>query len=367
MGFGVNSDFQINSSQLQPLSIPLGSATVAKATTEATLQGALTPSGTVADTASIVQTAPLTDANIGQPSNTLQATVLNGQQSGGDLTGTYQYYVTFFNSTNNTESRPSAVETSPPMTGGQISLGSIPTPPAGSTWTDVRIYRNTTSVPGNTNFYEIADLTASGVTSGYTFTDNNTDQLIIAGTPNNPGDGVANTINTVNILNFNGPPASSTTLLSNLLEYDASTGGYNNVFSLPAATATDPNPTATLSFTGTVGGNSLPAQTFTITGASTVKDLAKLLARFAGHPVCAGHRPQQSYSRRWSFQTSARRFDQLNGQITVVVKQRDAQRRCHRAFGRCKRPPEVLPPQLQPSICLLTRFKRPLARGRQRV
>ena len=56
MGYGTNNDFQIDTSQLQPLSIPLGTATVAKATTSATLQGSLTPDGKVANTASIIQT-----------------------------------------------------------------------------------------------------------------------------------------------------------------------------------------------------------------------------------------------------------------------------------------------------------------------
>ena len=45
MGYGVDNNFQIDTTQLQPLNIPLGTAMVAKATTTATLQGSLTPSG----------------------------------------------------------------------------------------------------------------------------------------------------------------------------------------------------------------------------------------------------------------------------------------------------------------------------------
>ena len=63
MGFGVNNSFQIDTTQLQPLQIPLGTAMVAKATTTATLQGALTPTGTVANTAGIVETGVLTDGS----------------------------------------------------------------------------------------------------------------------------------------------------------------------------------------------------------------------------------------------------------------------------------------------------------------
>ena len=75
MGYGINNNFQIDTSQLQPLSIPLGTATVAKATTEATLQGSLTPDGAIANTASIIQTGPLTDGSIAQPASSLTAVV----------------------------------------------------------------------------------------------------------------------------------------------------------------------------------------------------------------------------------------------------------------------------------------------------
>jgi len=75
---------------------------VAKATTEATLQGALTPSGDVANTAAILQTGALTDGSYSYPgSNTtpadgMTATAVTG--AGGNVAaGNYQYYVTFVN------------------------------------------------------------------------------------------------------------------------------------------------------------------------------------------------------------------------------------------------------------------------------
>ncbi len=97
MGYGINDQFQIDSSHLQPLSIPLGTATVAKATTEATMQGSLTPDGTIADTASIIQTGQLTDGSVTYPANgwTTPANGLSAAQTadatGNVAAGTYEY------------------------------------------------------------------------------------------------------------------------------------------------------------------------------------------------------------------------------------------------------------------------------------
>ena len=172
MGYGINSDFQVDTSHLQPLSIPVGTASVAKATTEATLQGALTPDGALANTASILQSGPLTDGSIAQPASSMTATV----GGAGQLTGTYQYYVTFYNSTTNTESRPQLVATtSPSLTDNEVTLKDLPAPSSG-TWTLEKIYRNTNSTPGDTNFYEIANIPlATATANGYTYTDNATD------------------------------------------------------------------------------------------------------------------------------------------------------------------------------------------------
>ena len=59
LGFGVNDDFVLQESSLVPLTIPLGTAMVAEATENVFLQGVLSPTGDVADTAGIVQTASL--------------------------------------------------------------------------------------------------------------------------------------------------------------------------------------------------------------------------------------------------------------------------------------------------------------------
>ena len=56
LGYGVDDNFQIQKTTLEPLSIPLGSAAVAQATQNAYLEGTLTPTGDVADTGSIIHT-----------------------------------------------------------------------------------------------------------------------------------------------------------------------------------------------------------------------------------------------------------------------------------------------------------------------
>src|SRR5688500_9004420 len=59
LGFGVDDDFVIQQTALVPLTIPIGTAMVARATETVTFQGVLTPDGDLADTAGVVQTATL--------------------------------------------------------------------------------------------------------------------------------------------------------------------------------------------------------------------------------------------------------------------------------------------------------------------
>jgi len=253
MGYGVNDQFQINTSQLQPISIPLGTATVAKATTEATLQGTLTPSGTVADTASIIETGVLTDGSKSFPSTGPTAALAedsSGNTVAGNLSGTYQYYVTFTNG--NEQSRPQLISTtSPLLANNQVTLSNFPTDTTGE-WTGEAIYRSTNDQPGDTNLYEIATIPTANPDPTYTYTDNATDASIRS--------------NNV-VMSFDGPPATSTTPLSDVVQYNKSSGLYQNVFPT----------TGTLAFTGIKGGNTLTSQNFTVTNTSTLKDLANFL------------------------------------------------------------------------------------------
>ena len=51
LGFGIDDQFNIQTTQLAPLTIPLGTEAVAKATNNVTLEGTLTAKGDIADTA----------------------------------------------------------------------------------------------------------------------------------------------------------------------------------------------------------------------------------------------------------------------------------------------------------------------------
>jgi flagellar hook protein FlgE len=59
LGFGVNDEFVIQENSLVPLTVPLGTAMVAQATENVYLQGVLSPTGDVADTAGVSQTGTL--------------------------------------------------------------------------------------------------------------------------------------------------------------------------------------------------------------------------------------------------------------------------------------------------------------------
>lgn len=76
LGFGVDDRFQVQSTTLVPLTIPLGSAAVAQSTANVYLQGTLTPNGDLATTAERIQTGIL-----GNGAYTAPETALDRSQS----------------------------------------------------------------------------------------------------------------------------------------------------------------------------------------------------------------------------------------------------------------------------------------------
>lgn len=167
------------------------------------------------------------------------------------LTGQYSYYVVFATNANGPgqalESRPSPLIGPVNVVDGRIQLTNIPQPPAGSNWTNVEIYRNTSS---DTTDYHYVTTLATGTT---TFTDSTSDATIA----NNA------------LVNMNGPAASSTTLLTNLLTQTAS--GSQNLFT-----------TGTLSFAGVKGQNTLSPRTLTIDSSTTVGELMSFVENSLG-------------------------------------------------------------------------------------
>ena len=262
MGYGINNQFQIDTTQLQPLQIPLGTAMVAKATTTATLQGALTPTGTVANTAGIIETGVLTDGSKSFPQSgpsTALAVDGTGQPVAGNLTGTYKYYVTFTNG--NEQSRPQLVEsTSPLLANNQVMLSNFPTDNSGQ-WTGMNLYRSVNDNPGDTNYYLVQSFPITGPTGNPagnppvpvgSYADNATDTQLQSGGQ---------------VMSFTGPAATTTTPLEDVVVYNPSTKTYSNAFPT----------TGTLQFTGTKDGDSLTMQSLPVTNTTTLKDLTTFL------------------------------------------------------------------------------------------
>lgn len=173
LGYTVDDQFEIQSTVLQPLVIPLGAAAVAEATQNVYLEGTLSPSGDLADTSEIIQTQVLgdaartapdadaagTDAHFSAVPTALTDFTLSG---GGGLNpaGTYRYRVVFANgpvgSDFDTESTPSPASVDVVMGGNtQVTIDNIPTDATGL-YTTRRIYR--TDDTGTGDFYFIAEI-----------------------------------------------------------------------------------------------------------------------------------------------------------------------------------------------------------------
>ncbi len=228
LGYGTNSSGDINTMSLTTLSIPLGASTVAAATQNVVLQGALPSNGTLANTASILETGVLGDAQYTAPP---AAATASNAGAGLVPAGTYTYYVTYVNGA--TESRPSPI--SVPITVGndseiQVSIKNTPT----TDWKDVNIYRCDSTDP---NTYHLVDNIVGGAgQSTLSFTDDLTDAQVDAGKT---------------LPSMNGPAISTATLLTNLISSQGD-GQYSQIFSGPG----------TLAFTGNVGNADLTTKNF---------------------------------------------------------------------------------------------------------
>ena len=156
------------------------------------------------------------------------------------------------------------------MANNQVALSNLPIDTSGQ-WTQVNIYRNTNSTPGDTNFYEIANVPMATAhrEPNYTYTDNATDSSIASN----------------KVLNFNGPPVTSATLAQNVVEYNARPEP-TRTFSLPAT-----NGPIQLQFHGNQGRQHADHADFTVTDTSTLKDLASFLQGSLGIQSPPGNDP----------------------------------------------------------------------------
>lgn len=365
LGYGVNNDFDLNTTQLVPLTIPLGTSTVAQATQNVTLEGDLPPTGNVANTAQIIQSAVLGDSSYASPPAGATASIAVGPQTaptatvdtstpGGLQAGTYNYKVVYTTADGQQSDAESFSVTVPAGDSNvSVDLSNIPTDSTG-TYTGVQIYRtnNQSGAGASPTYYLDASLTNSQASAGYTdSTDDTTlatgtqltsstisgnysyyvtfvkdgvpesqpspligplnvsnDQVVLSDLPtptgqyaggevriyrntaadpsdfyavatvpagssyvDNTSDATITDTSNPNYeqLDFNGPPATTNTLLTNVQEYNGTS--YTNPFTV-----------GTLTYTGSVGGTTLSPATFQITSTTTVQDLVNFLSQSSG-------------------------------------------------------------------------------------
>jgi flagellar hook protein FlgE len=183
LGYGIDEDYQIQQTVLVPIRIPLGATAVAQATEHAYLEGALSPTGDLADTGSIIQTNILgTDDHVHPDTavhtSNAEAPVDGGitytQTAGGGAmaTGTYQYRFVYSKTdpvTGTDESMWLEQEVTVTAANSSVTIDNIPhTPAVGSeiAYDHVRLYRRDSS---STDYYLIdtQDLT----TGTFSYTD----------------------------------------------------------------------------------------------------------------------------------------------------------------------------------------------------
>lgn len=170
LGFGVDENYEIQPTQLVPLRIPLGAAAVAQATTNVAMGGNLNPLSTPGSIPEIIRSGVLSDGTKEIPANSvnlsavgrpIETTLLAAGAAGAVDVGAYTYKVTWLDAHGNETpaSKPTAEFTvggaSPANT--SIDLTTIPQPPSGSIYTQMRIYRANSDAtdPANTVFREV--------------------------------------------------------------------------------------------------------------------------------------------------------------------------------------------------------------------
>ena len=181
LGFGVDSNFQVQTTTLTPLTIPLGQAAVAQATRNVTLEGVLTPTGDVANQAAVIESAVLGDSAVPRPTVTSSTatvapipdvsgvTVGHSQGTGGTHTegNVFRYKLVFVDAAGRESASSSDINVTVPAGDGlpnnTITLSSLPS--AGTEYANIKVYR---TAPGGSDFFYLGQTAAGG-----TFVDSN--------------------------------------------------------------------------------------------------------------------------------------------------------------------------------------------------
>lgn len=170
LGYGVDSNFHIETTALKPLAIPLGAQAVAQATQNVYFQGTLTPTGDLANQAQIVQSGILGDSQYEAPAagttNNLALPPVVGSMTGAAsgagtfAAGSYNYKIVFVDGSGN-ETDASTVNVNVAAGGAGVNLTSLPTDSSGA-YVGRRIYRSQElgSLPSGVapSYYLVKDL-----------------------------------------------------------------------------------------------------------------------------------------------------------------------------------------------------------------
>lgn len=174
LGYGVDDQYQIDTTTLKPITIPLGSAAVAKSTENAYLEGTLSPTGDLATKAAIIQSDILSDAKYSHPTtqatlspsvapNISAVTLANGNATpAGDVDpGTYYYRIVFADGSHDdgaTEGTAS-VATSPVTVGATDDAVQLDNLPSDDTYSYVHIYRTLAGAASTGPYYYVGETT----------------------------------------------------------------------------------------------------------------------------------------------------------------------------------------------------------------
>ena len=179
LGYRVDDEFQLQTTELVPLTVPVGSVRVAQATRNVTLEGVLPPTGDVADTAEVIDSSILGDEAFPRPDTSAtsaaaspvpdeEAVVVTQTDGGGTLVegDIYRYRFAYADSTG-TESTVSdelaiTVQSGNGLPDNVINLNNLPD--SSGEYPQLNIYR--TEANGS-DFY----LLSAGETPGGSFQD----------------------------------------------------------------------------------------------------------------------------------------------------------------------------------------------------
>lgn len=201
LGYSVDESNQLQTGGLSPVTIPLGAASVAQATTQVTLEGILTPTGDVADTAEVIETLTLGDGSIPPPDAsgvgaslaTVPQPLLAPTQAasttvaGGTLAAGSQYEYRFaFVDAVGTESAPSAALEAVvgQVAAGQnaITLSDLPVPSGNPPdYSRINVYRRQVGADADTPAGQFR-LVGANVAAGGVYTDNGSTDIAAATT-----------------------------------------------------------------------------------------------------------------------------------------------------------------------------------------